>query len=272
MPEGHTIHRAARDQRKLLVGAALTVTSPQGRFAAGAARLDGRSCIGIEAHGKHLLYAFADGDALHVHLGLFGRFRAAAQPAPAPRDTVRVRLASASHVVDVIGPNTCAVLTPDEVAALVARIGPDVLRADADPDRAGARIARSAAPIGLLLMDQGVVAGIGNIYRTEILWRLGIHPEIAGRDLRPGDWQRIWAEACRLLALGVRLGAIVTVDDATPSRRRYGERVNIFAQESCPRCAGAIRLLAMGGRKAYVCETCQPPGGPGNARPVTSRA
>ncbi|MFZ9450154.1 MAG: DNA-formamidopyrimidine glycosylase family protein, partial [Alphaproteobacteria bacterium] len=84
MPEGHTIHRAARDHGAMLAGRRLRVTSPQGRFAEGAARLDGRKCLAIEAFGKHLLYRFAGGEALHVHLGLFGMFRSFAAPAPAP--------------------------------------------------------------------------------------------------------------------------------------------------------------------------------------------
>ena len=81
MPEGHTIHRAARDQRPMLAGRTLAVASPQGRFAAGAALLDGSACRAIEAYGKHLLYDFEGERTLHVHLGLFGSFRSAAQPA-----------------------------------------------------------------------------------------------------------------------------------------------------------------------------------------------
>jgi endonuclease VIII len=72
MPEGHTIHRAALDQRKMLVGKALEVSSPQGRFSAGAEELSGQTCTAIEAYGKHLIYHFQLGSALHIHLGLYG--------------------------------------------------------------------------------------------------------------------------------------------------------------------------------------------------------
>ena len=87
MPEGHTIHRAARDQRPMLAGKVLDVSSPQGRFLEGAARLDGRRCTAIDAYGKHLLYRFDD-LSLHIHLGLFGRFRAVKRPAAEPKGAV----------------------------------------------------------------------------------------------------------------------------------------------------------------------------------------
>ena len=81
MPEGHTIHRAARDQRPMLAGKVLDVSSPQGRFFEGAARLDGQTCVAVEAYGKHLIYRFAHDESLHIHLGLFGKFRTAKLPA-----------------------------------------------------------------------------------------------------------------------------------------------------------------------------------------------
>lgn len=257
MPEGHSIHRAARDQRPLLVGQRLAVSSPQGRFAEGSALIDGRTCTGIDAYGKHLLYRF-DEDALHIHLGLFGRFRSDAQPAPEPRGLVRVRLESPSHVVDINGPNQCEVLDPPGMARLLAGIGPDVLRADADPERAFARITRSRVALGQLIMDQSVMAGIGNIYRTELLWRQQLHPLMPGKALGRAEFDALWAEAARLLAIGVELGAIVTVDK--PGRGRgYRARLNIFKKPRCPRCRGPIRRIEIAARSAYLCDTCQPP-------------
>ncbi len=258
MPEGHTIHRAARDHREVLAGRVLAVSSPQGRFAEGAARLDGRVCSEIEAFGKHLLYRFEGGEALHIHLGLYGRLRLQAQPAPPPRGAVRVRLIGGSHLVDINGPNTCRVLDEPEILSLIDRVGPDVLRADADPERAFARIARSRAPIGRLIMDQSVMAGVGNIYRTEILWRLGIHPETPGQALSLADFERIWADARKLLAIGMKYDAIITIDGASPSDSRYRERVNIFEQELCPACGGEIRRFKMDNRRVFTCESCQP--------------
>jgi endonuclease VIII len=151
MPEGHTIHRAARDQRPMLVGKVLSVASPQGRFHEGAARLDGESCLAVEAFGKHLIYQFKNEMTLHIHLGLFGRFRTAKLPAREPRGEVRVRMMSDTHVVDINGPNTCEVLDPAGMAALTKRIGPDVLRKDSDPELAFNLIAKSKVTIGQLL-------------------------------------------------------------------------------------------------------------------------
>ena len=262
MPEGHTIHRAARDQRPMLVGKPLAVSSPQGRFEAGAAFLDGQTCTAIEAFGKHLIYRFGEDRALHVHLGLYGRFRTAKAPAgdppPEPRGAVRVRLLSPTHVVDVNGPNTCEVLDAAELATLTARIGPDVLRPDADPELAWRKISKSRAPIGQLLMDQSVMAGIGNIYRTEILWRQNTHPETPGRILDRAAFDRLWTDAVTLLEIGMQKNAIVTVDRAAKSRSRYGERVNIFNKPHCPACASEIRAFEMAARRVFACETCQP--------------
>ena len=257
MPEGHTIHRAARDQRPMLVGKLLDVSSPQGRFMAGAERLDGRRCTGIDAYGKHLLYRFDD-LSLHIHLGLFGRFRCAKLPAGEPKGEVRVRMMSDTHVVDINGPNSCEVLDPAECASLVGRIGPDVLREDADPERAWQRISRSRISIGQLIMDQSVMAGIGNIYRSEILWRQRIHPDTPGQRLPRESFDRIWADAVALLRLGVKSNAIITVEGAKKSKSRYGERVNIFAKDTCPVCSGNITAFEIAGRRAFACEACQP--------------
>jgi endonuclease VIII len=259
MPEGHTLHRAARDQRPMLAGNQLAVSSPQGRFADGAARLDGRRCDGVEAYGKHLIYRFEGGETLHIHLGLYGQFRTAPTPAPEPRGAVRVRMVSDSHVVDINGPNTCEVLDGAGLDELTARIGPDVLREDDDPDRAFARIAKSRTSIGTLIMDQSVMAGVGNIYRSEILWRQRLHPDVPGVALGRAAFDRLWADAVHLLRLGVEHDAIITNEAADAATSRYGERVNIFEKDRCPACAGAIRRFEIAGRRAFVCEACQPP-------------
>ena len=258
MPEGHTIHRAANDLRRALANKVLIVNSPQGRFAGGASVLDGRECLSVDAYGKHLLLGFEDSLWLHIHLGLFGRIRRRKVPAMEPRGAVRVRLESETHVVDVSGPTICTNIDSAELAALIDRIGPDVLREDADPLRAISRISRSRAPIGRLLMDQSVIAGIGNIYRTELLWRAGIHPDIPGKSIEEAEIWRLWHDASRLLKLGVKRNAIITAEHAMQSRSRYRERTNIFGKSNCPSCRNTIRRLEIAGRRAFVCDTCQP--------------
>ena len=258
MPEGHTIHRAARDHHRALSGQQLRVSSPQGRFAKGASILDRQVCLAVEAMGKHLLYRFYYGDTLHIHLGLFGRIRKNKLPLGEPQGAVRVRLVSGTHVIDINGPTICQVLAEKDVLRLIDRIGPDVLRTDADPDLAYNRIKKSKAPIGRLIMDQSVIAGIGNIYRSEILWRQGIHPKTPGVSINRKTFDRIWRDANLLLRIGVKHNAIITVDGAPPSKSRYRERVNIFAKDDCPTCGGAVRRFSIDGRKTFVCETCQP--------------
>jgi endonuclease VIII len=258
MPEGHTIHRAALDQRPLLVGSALKVSSPQGRFSDGAARLNSQRCMGIEAYGKHLLYHFESQDTLHIHLGLYGRFRMAQAPVPEPQGAVRVRMISPTHGVDINGPSTCEILGPEQVVALALRIGPDVLRADADPERAWLRISKSRTGIGQLIMDQTVMAGVGNIYRSEILWRQRLHPSVPGLALDRLTFDRIWKDSAYLLAIGVRENVIITNETSNAAMSKYGERVNIFEKSECPVCDGPILKTEIAGRRAFICEICQP--------------
>jgi formamidopyrimidine-DNA glycosylase len=133
VPEGHTIHRLARELNRRLAGEPVRVSSPQGRFAAGAARLDGRPMRRAEAHGKHLLARFDQDHAplwVHVHLGIYGRLTLGDAPAPAPVGQVRLRLEGSSAWADLRGANTCEVLDPVGRDGLLARLGPDPLRRD----------------------------------------------------------------------------------------------------------------------------------------------
>ena len=257
MPEGHTIHRAARDHRRIFAKCALEVESPQGRFSEGASILSGQLCMTVEAFGKHLLYRFDNDLALHIHLGLFGRIRKHKLPLEKPRGAVRVRLIGKTHTVDINGPTICRVLDSNAVTTLINRIGPDVLRSDSNPELAFAKITKSKAPIGQLIMDQSVMAGIGNIYRSEILWRQSVHPETPGREVNRETFDQLWDEAKALLKIGVKHNAIITVDTAQPSKTRYKERVNIFAKDRCPSCKNEIRCLEISGRRAFVCDICQ---------------
>ena len=258
MPEGHTIHRAARDHHRIFARQKLIVSSPQGRFSDGASLLNLQICLAVEAFGKHLLYKFNNEYTLHIHLGLFGRIRKQKLPLAEPKGSVRVRLIGRTHLVDINGPTICEVLDQKGVMALIGRIGPDVLRPDANPDFAFEKISRSKAPIGRLIMDQSVMAGIGNIYRSEILWRQAIHPETPGKAIGQQAFDRIWGDARALLAIGVERNAIVTVFDGQSAKRGYGEKYNIFGKTNCPHCKGEIRRFEISGRRTFVCETCQP--------------
>src|ERR1043165_6706478 len=183
MPEGHTLHRHARMHHRRHAGHPVAVSSPQGRFAAQASTLDGRTLVRAEAHGKHLFHVYGPDAIVHIHLGLLGIFDEHKLPLLAPVGQVRMRLVGRTHWTDLRGPNACELWTADQVAALRARLGPDPLRRDADPEKAWKRISRSRVPLASLLLDQAVIAGVGNVYRAEVLFRHGIPPLVPGREL-----------------------------------------------------------------------------------------
>ncbi|MFC0005940.1 Fpg/Nei family DNA glycosylase [Micromonospora siamensis] len=275
MPEGHTIHRLAARHARLFAGRRVHAASPQGRFAEGAARLDGTVLQGTEAYGKHLLHHHAGELTLHVHLGLYGKVTDGAGAPPPPVGQVRLRLTSEgsaaapgdAHWLDLRGPTACELLTPPEVAALRARLGPDPLRADADPQRAYARIRRSPTPLAALLLDQSVVAGTGLIFVTEALFRAGLAPTLPGRDLTPAGWRDLWADLVALMTLAVERGRIDTVRDAhLPAAMgraarvdRHGGEVYVYRRPGAPChvCGTDVSRGELAGRNLYWCATCQ---------------
>src|SRR3546814_570834 len=155
----------------------------------------------------------------------------------------------------------CAVVTPDAMEAVAASLGPDPLRRDADPERFVARVLRSKKPIGNLLLEQDMIAGIGNVYRAEVLWSLGIHPGREGRSLSRDELMAIWRWMVKALRLGVRRNRIVTVDPkelGKPlSRISREEALNAYHRSQCSRCSGPITPLDLGGRRIDVCPRCQ---------------
>ncbi|WP_088979369.1 Fpg/Nei family DNA glycosylase [Micromonospora coxensis] len=267
MPEGHTIHRLATRHAELFAGDKVIAASPQGRFADGAARLSGTVLDACEAYGKHLLHHYADSTTLHVHLGLYGRFTDGDGEPPEPVGQVRLRLTSDRHWLDLRGPTACELLTPPEVAALRARLGPDPLRADADPERAYARIRRSGTPLAALLLDQSVVAGTGLIFVTEALFRAGLPPTLPGRALTRADWDALWVDLVELMTRAVAHGRIDTVRDAhlpeamgRPARvDRHGGEVYVYRRPGAPChvCGSAVSRGGLAGRNLYWCPTCQ---------------
>lgn len=304
MPEGHTLHRLARLHSRRYTGCEVKVSSPQGRFAADAARLDGQRFAGAEAHGKHLFHDYGPHGVVHVHLGLYGSFteirralfhspkrheppaattlagvRAAPSagrrmeqprfelPEPAPVGQVRMRVVGPTHVTDLRGPNRCELLSRAEVETITARLGPDPLRPDADPQRAVDRISSSRAPIAALLMDQAVLAGVGNVYRAEVLFRLQIDPMLPGRAVGPTRAGELWADLVGLMQHGVRTGRIDTVRPEhlpeamgrAPREDRHGGEVYVYRRAGllCHICGTAVAMTELLARKLYWCPHCQ---------------
>ncbi|MCT9087611.1 Fpg/Nei family DNA glycosylase [Streptomyces sp. ASQP_92] len=269
MPEGHTIHRLAADHDLMFGGRPLRATSPQGKFSDGAALVDGQVLEGAEAHGKHLFLGFGPSGWIHIHLGLFGKYALGEAPAPPPTDTVRLRLLNDTAYADLRGPTTCALITDGEKRAIHDRLGPDPLRPADTGDKAWQRISRSRTTIAALLMDQKVIAGVGNVYRAEVLFRHGVDPYRPGKDLSRATWDAIWADLGALMREGVRLGRIDTVrPEHTPEAMGrpprvddHGGEVYVYrrAHQGCHICGGEIRTADLAARNLFWCPGCQKP-------------
>lgn len=278
MPEGHTVHRVAQDHGELFAGQRLVACSPQGRFSEGAAWLSGRRLDRVEALGKHLFYHWAPkrraragdgaatpGDILHIHLGLYGKFNLHKNPDagewPKPRGAVRLRIEGDAAAFDLNGPNQCELIDAQGYQRVVERLGPDPLRDDAEPDLAWSRIQRSKTPVGALLMNQAVIAGVGNIYRCEALHLLGIHPNRPGKEVQPDEFDALWDKLVELMQIGVKYNRIIIAEPAEigkpRSRMTRDERLRIYKKSTCPDCGGAIDAWTMAGRKVFACPHCQ---------------
>ena len=263
MPEGHTIHRLARDIARDLAGGPVRASSPQGRFAGGAAAIDGRVLTRSDAHGKHLFLEHEGDLVVHVHLGLYGTFRRFPQPLAPPVGALRLRLEAETVGWDLRGATACELLDPAAQAAIVARLGPDPIRRDADPERAWSALQRRRSSVGQALMDQSVVAGVGNVYRAEVLFAHGIHPLVPTRQVGRSQWDAMWRWLVEALRRGVRERRIITVDPREVgkprSRLTVAESRYVYKQEHCLRCGTPVRRWDLAGRWAYACESCQPP-------------
>ncbi len=265
VPEGHTLHRLALDLTAAFGGRIVSVTSPQGRFADSAAALDQTRMIEATAHGKHLFCEFDDERFLHVHLGLIGKFQLG--PPDPPWGEVRVRIATADVAADLRGPQRCAVVARSEINAVLAELGPDPLRPDADPELAWRRIRQATRPIAALLMDQTVLSGVGNVYRAEVLFRNRVNPHRPGNRLSRRSWEGIWADLVTLMPQGVRDNRIDTVRPehtpeamGRPARQDdHGGEVYVYRRTGMPClvCGSKVRTEVLAGRNLFWCGRCQ---------------
>lgn len=263
MPEGHTLHRLARSQQKMFGGHVIAASSPQGRFAGGAEALDGRLLLHVEAYGKHLFQYYEDAPTLHIHLGLYGKFTTGSGEPPEPRGALRLRMVSDEHWTDLRGPTACELMDPPAVDAVLIRLGPDPIRPKSDPELAYRKISRSRVTIAALLMDQSVIAGIGNVYRAEILFRHRVDPYRAGRTIEPELWAQMWADLMVLMRSGVRTGRIETVRPEDRARRNgrltRAEASYVYRRTAlpCRVCATPVVTAELVGRNLFWCPSCQ---------------
>jgi endonuclease-8 len=288
MPEGHTLRKLADDLTATFAGRRVRVTSPQGRFAADAEQVDGSRVVGADSAGKHLFLELEGERFVHVHLGLIGQLdvhvdvEGGPAAVPDPVGAVRLRLVTLDEpdgavdpgdprptaYADLRGAIVCDLVGAERRDEVLARLGPDPLRPDADPDRAWRRISASPRPIGDLLMDQKVLAGVGNVYRAEVLFRHRIHPLRPGSTLRVGQWRAMWADLVELMADGVRTGRIDTVRPEhtpeamgrAPRKDDHGGEVYVYRRTSLPClvCGTTVRAGELVGRNTFWCPRCQP--------------
>lgn len=310
MPEGHSVHRIALQFERHFTGSPVAVSSPQGRFAAGAAQLDGHEIVQSKAVGKQLFLEFDHGLWLRVHLGIYGawdfagdvrmggpgeaslssigaprltRLRMAEQERelaavagadgdddadfpPEPIGAVRVRLLTSNAVADLRGPTACEVQTIEDVDRTLAKLGPDPLVDDlgAGEERFTAAVGKKPTAIALLLMDQSVVSGIGNVYRAEMLFRARLSPFTPGREVPEETVRELWRDWVRLLTVGVETGQMMTMDGLTDEEyaravRSRDDRHWVYHRtgEPCRVCGTPIAMQELGGRKLYWCPADQ---------------
>lgn len=265
MPEGHTIHRLARDLNAVFGGRPVDVSSPQGRFGADAAVVDGSVLEATDAHGKHLFLGFGD-RWVHIHLGLIGTFDIVEAPAGPVRGAVRLRLATQTAHADLRGPTVCELFGDEAKERVHARLGADPLRGD-DSAAALDRIARSRTSIGVLLMDQAVLSGVGNVYRAEVLFRAGVAPVRPGREVPLDVLKAIWDDLTELMAIGVCAGQIDTVRPEhepgamgrEPRVDDHGGEVYVYRRAGlpCHVCTTPVRAGVMAARNVFWCPSCQ---------------
>jgi endonuclease-8 len=263
MPEGHTIHRLAKDLAGTLGDGPVHASSPQGRFTEGAALINAQPLTRSDAWGKYLFIEFGGGTIVHIHLGLIGKLRPV-DPDATPGESVRLRLESASGDAawQLTGPTRCEIVTPQQVEEICAPLGADPLRKRPDVGHVIRAFARKPTPVGSLLLDQTVIAGIGNVYRAELLFIQGIHPLRPANQLTTEEVEALWAQTVFQLKRGVKLNRIVTTDPkdfgVSLAKVEPEDRLYVYHRSHCRRCGTELRTLKLSGRPIQFCPTCQP--------------
>lgn len=266
MPEGHTIHRLARDLNSTLrvkgKKRPVEASSPQGRFTDEAELLDGTSLRAAEAWGKHLVLDFDHAPLLHIHLGLIGKFRRKSADEPVTGE-VRLRLIGDDYLWDLTGPMVCALIDQDDLDSITKKLGPDPLRRDGSPDEFIDLMSRRKVPLAAALLDQKVMAGIGNVYRSEFCYLAGFDPRTPANSLDESQVRGLWDLAKAQLKVGLKLNRIVTRVPAevgvSAAKISNEDRLYVYKREGlpCHRCGDEIRLLEIAKRKAWHCPSCQ---------------
>jgi endonuclease-8 len=252
--EGDTILRLAGRLTEALVPSLVSVATPGPRRPAGlpASSLDGRTLESVESRGKHLLLHFSGGLALHSHLGMRGSWQLYRRGERWRRPARRAWIAIAAREQEAVNFDGSSLRVVPAVELLrdprLARLGPDILSVDFDPEAAAARVVGAGnLEIGEALLDQSLVAGIGNIFKSEGCFAAATNP-----------WRRV-AELGEARVAAVLAATRSLMLDAVTSGRQPG-RVYRKAGRPCPLCGTPIRSRPQGdgARVTYWCPRCQP--------------
>ncbi len=257
MPEGDTIWKTAATLRRAIAGrrvAAFTTAVPLSRRPE-----PGTSIQDVEARGKHLLIRFGDGSVLHTHLRMSGSWHLyrTGEPWRRPRRSMRVAIDTGRTQAVCFGAPVVELLRASELDRhpAIGRLGPDLTAPAPDLDEALRRLSRLAPEqIGVVLLDQRVAAGVGNVYKSEVLFSCGVHPFAVVGELDGSTLAGLLATAARLLrANAERPGPRTTT-------RTGGLAVYRRRGQPCPRCGARIQAARQGdqARVTYWCPRCQP--------------
>jgi formamidopyrimidine-DNA glycosylase len=231
-----------------------------------ARELRGERIAAVERRGKYLVLRLESGRALLVHLRMTGSFRHAADGRldddPYVRAAARLDDGSALTFRDVRRFGTWLLLEPDEIEPYLAeRLGREPLGGDFRPRDLAARLAGRRAPVKTAILDQRTVAGVGNIYADEALWRARVHPLREAGSLDADETRALHRTIKRALELGIaRQGSTLTdyrQPNGEPGRMQHEFRVYGRAGEPCDRCGTPIERIVVGGRGTWFCPSCQ---------------
>jgi endonuclease VIII len=263
MPEGDTVWRTARTLHAALAGkTVLAFDSSLFRVAVASRRLGvvGRRLEAVEARGKHLLVRFAGGAVLHTHLGMRGSWslRRRAGSGRTFFSMARAVIETSEVVAVCTQAPVVEMLSPSQASAhpALARLGPDLLGPAFDPAVARRRLReRGDIEIGVALMDQTALAGIGNVYKSEVLFLCRVSPLVRVRDLDDTTIDRLVGKAGELLRRNLGPGPRRTTSALSPLRHWVYRRSRL----PCRKCGTAIERTVQGdeARSTYFCPACQ---------------
>jgi endonuclease-8 len=262
MPEGHTVHRIANSFNRDFSGNKVKVVSPQGRFTQ-AELVSGKKLTEAKAHGKQMFLHFGKA-IIRIHLGIYGKwsFQQFSTAAPQAVGQVRARFLIPNQLADLRGPTACEVIDGEQLEQIIGKLGPDPLAKDLQGknlERFIEKAQSSSRSIAELLMNQSVLAGVGNVYRAELLFRAKLNPHVAGKKVPRELLQFIWLDAQKLMPIGVRTGMMLTREGFLRGKPKLADRYYVYKRngETCRECKGKVVLEVLASRKLYFCPKCQ---------------